>query len=267
MKTGLNNEQKKSEPIELLTWSAEAEHSTLQPFIATTCQEQRDIAQYIKEKYPSYRIIDCSKKEESIMFNAINAIEEENLIIINLQDLFLGPYGDVDDETTITLDDKIAWYSSIEDCTKRNELFMLRKLNFIRDSFFRNFGKRNCLIGMSQMLWFRLISPLFAVEWPDLYSMLQIRINFNTDQNFVMSPSKYTDYFDNSQKGEDDLTGEKIYYSDMIYVHNGRIVRLPNYYQYLKQGNGKLDESKIPLLMKNLDSAPEVVYSKKIKIK
>ena len=264
MSTSLNDAQKNSEPMDYLTWAAEVEPSNLQPFIVTTCKEQRDIAQYIKEKFPSYRIIDCSKKEESIMFNSINDIEEDNLIIINFQDLFLAQYGDIDDETTITIDDKIAWYSRIEDFTQRNELFMLRRLNFIRDSFFRNFGKRNCLIGMTPMLWFRLLSPLYAGEWPDLFSMLQSPICFNSDNNFVISPSKYTDYFDNNQKGEDDLTGEKIYYSDMIYVHNGKVVKLSNYDKYLSWGS--FDKNKTSMLLESLDGAPEFVFSQNRRI-
>ena len=264
MSTCLNDSQKNCFAMQDILIAAEVE-SGIWSFVATTSKEQREIAKYIKDVYPSFRIIDCSKKEESIMFNSVNDIEEEKIIIINFQDLFLAPYGDTDEETTVTLDDKIEWFSKIENPLYRNEAFLLERINFIRDSFFSKFGKRNCIIGMSPMLFNRLHSPLYYPHWPDLESFVQAPYFFNREDTFIRSSDKYNDYFNNVDKGEDDFTGKKIYYSDMIFVWNGKVVRLPSLYQYLYYG--RLDENKEDLIIESLNKAPELVFpQKKVKV-
>ena len=234
-------------------------------FTATTQHEQREIAKYIKEKYPDYRIIDCSKREETMLLNPVNDIEENKILVINFQDLFLAPYGDTDEETTVTNEDKIHFFSRTNDPTLKNELRLLGGINFMRDSFYLNWGKRNCIIGMTPMMNCRLYSPLYIPAWIDLETFIMATIKFNEDNNFIKSSSKYTDYFNNMDKGENDYSGEKIYSGDIIFAYNGKIVRVPNYKQYYSYGS--FDENKKEILMEALENAPELVFKSKQKTK
>lgn len=210
----LTDLQKESEPMKDLKIDLRIETGTI-IYTASTMQEQRDIAEYINSiDGGDYEIIDFSQKEQHPSNKPLYT-DNSKVIIVNMQELGLAPYGKPDDKATITLQDKIEWANRrMKSPIYRSEGQILQScVEMRRDNFFLC---KKVICGMHPNFRDKMdYRPQYDYV-DDWLSCIFSTVRFNEHPEFVQS-LPLTDFTD-------------VRLHDMIFAFKNKLVRWPDFH-------------------------------------
>ena len=229
----LTKPQKESEQMKDLKFDLKLEEGIL-IYTASTMQEQRDIAEYINTiDGGDYEIWDFSQKEQHPLAKPLHTTSSK-LMIINMQEIGLAPYGKSDDKATITIQDKIQWFNrKIDDISRRHEGSALQIINMQRDQLFS--GKK-VICGMHPRFLEKMEYMPYYLYIDDWLDYVTSKTKFNENPEFVQSLPI------TSLKKSDELQAH-----DMVFAYQNKVVRWPHFDACARYTNTEYSE-KLPQL-------------------